>query len=622
MVTGKEIHTEVMKMKFLSRIGNTKLVIDTSAKKQNELTKWDWGLFTLLAIFCYVSFLQNDILLTGNRSWLFLDPNCNFFNFYELSYQWTQGDGANYLPSTFMLFALWILPLKLMGFQPPASLVESRLLFNMWYKMLPVLFYIGSAYLIYKVAMQIGMEVRKSKLCMYAFLTLPIAFYSQFIFSQYDIFTVFFMLCGMYYYYKERNTKSQGLFCLFFGIAATFKYFALLIFFVFVLLDEKNVGKILVKTGMVLSPILLEILCFWNSDAFHRGVFGFNAVGYTSQDDFSTIIGSVSFFKVAACFVVAWAYFVYPKNQKDKIAWSLFLSCGVCFAIFAFMTWHPQWLIFAAPFWVLSAFINVNLETFLWLDTAFIAVFYPFVLQVWYGGIDDVILGNGVWRSFLWGKTTYKRMADFIGVIDKNTLYSAIVVLLLVMFVFKHPKYSLQDYKMLDNKNYKPLIHLRVITAVFLFAIPAFLSLHDTIQKSNDIYLSEEYINKETTEWRAVTSESELSQTVTGIEGTVEQIGIKTATYDRANYSDLTVSIVNTESNTELVSYQISPRAVKNLQYIELDIPDFEMKKEETYKISVYSSNGTSDNCFAVGVFVPYEEKPEVFELNMALRMK
>lgn len=167
----------------------------------SAITKWDWILFIVLSLFCFFSFEHGDIDATAGRGWILF--HSNILNYYDVMQKWTNDYGANYLPSTFILFAIWVLPLKLLGFQDPASVGTSIFSYNMWYKLLPVLFYIASAYLIYRIALIIGMGAKKSKICMFAYMTMPLAFFSQFIFSQYDIFTVFFMLCGMYCYFRN-----------------------------------------------------------------------------------------------------------------------------------------------------------------------------------------------------------------------------------------------------------------------------------------------------------------------------------------------------------------------------------------------------------------------------------
>lgn len=577
------------------KINNRKLISPALYDGSCGLRKRDWALFIILAVICYFSFAQGDLYITGNRSWLYWTPGG--WDFYERSFEFTDGYGANYMPSTFVLFALWVLPLKLLGLPQPPSTGTSWVPYTMWYKLLPVLFYIASAYLLYRVCLLIGMKQKKSLLCMYAFMSMPVAFYSQFIFSQYDIFTVFFMLLGIYYYFRNSSRKDYFLFCLFFGIATTFKYFAILIFFVLLLLDEKRVGRLILWAVVAICPLLAEVLLYWHSESFHRSVFGFTAVGYTAGSDFSTIIGSYSFFKIACCFLVAWPYFVHPKDKQEKVRWALYFCCGICFAIFTFITWHPQWFIFVAPFWVMSAFINKHLEKFLWLDTAFILVFYAFILNAWHGGIDEVVLGNGIWRDLLGNllQAPHDRMGDFVSFIDKDTLYSAIAVFLIIFFVFKHPRNTLEDFSEPSGETLIPLLHLRVVATAGAFILLAGLSMFSAYQNRSDIVFA-----PSADEWVGVMGDNTYEQNFTGSSGTLDSILVKTVTYGRSNTVSLTVELVNTDTDEVLAVSDTSQ--IANIGYTEFDLEDLVLDANTHYQVRIYSTGATSEDCYGIGV--------------------
>ena len=200
--------------------------------RADELCRLDWILTCLILLFLFVSCSQGDIRLTGNRSFLMYE---HFTDFYQASYEQSGGYWANYLPSTFIAYAVWNLPLYLSGHLPEAILTNS-FINNMWYKLLPVLLYFATGHLIYKIGLEAGFGEKKSRLCKFAFLVFPVGVFSQFIFSQYDIFTVFFMILGLYFLVKGRMWQ----FALMFGIATTFKYQAVLYFLVFLLLKEKK----------------------------------------------------------------------------------------------------------------------------------------------------------------------------------------------------------------------------------------------------------------------------------------------------------------------------------------------------------------------------------------------
>ena len=453
--------------------------------ENDPITVWDWLLYAALTIFCFFSFIYSDIYVTGNRAFFLYESGLT--EFYDAVHTWTKDYGANYMPSTFWLFSIWLLPLKLLGFSAPPTInaETTRLFYGLWYKTLPCIFFFVSAYLMYRIALQIGLNKRRAKVCMYAFMTMPIGYFSQFIFSQYDIFTVTFMLLGMFFYFKDREdtltNKSHWLFCLFFGISVTFKYYALLIFIVLLFVRTKDVKKIILSLFLMALPFALEYMLYMDSEGFQIGVFGFNALGYISESNISTIIGNVSYVKAGCVFILIWSYFVTVDNAQDEVRWILYLSCGICFALFDFATWHPQWLLFAVPFWVLSASISQHKEKFYWGNIIFVVVFYMFIVQHWAGGVDNAMLQLGVWKYLLAEYPLVGFIAEMIPLIDKDTLYSIIFAIILAMFVFTHPKYTLNNFSEDDHNDYMPLIRLQLLVAVFGFVIPCFYTVYRSI---------------------------------------------------------------------------------------------------------------------------------------------
>ena len=173
-----------------------------------ELNKLDWVISAVILMFLFFTCAYGDLMLTGNRSFLMYE---HFTDFYKASYEQSHGYYANYLPSTFLAYAIWNLPLYLTGHAPQAMLTNS-FINNMWYKLLPVLLYYATSHLIYQIGVEVGFGEKKAKLCKFAFLVFPIGVFSQFIFSQYDIFTVFFMVLGLYFYVRGGLWKFCAVF--------------------------------------------------------------------------------------------------------------------------------------------------------------------------------------------------------------------------------------------------------------------------------------------------------------------------------------------------------------------------------------------------------------------------
>ena len=224
-------------------------------------------------------------------------------------------------------------------------------------------------------------------------------------------------------------------------------------------------------------PFAVEYLMYNKSEMFHENVFGFFALDYASLTDFGTRIGTASFSKILSVFLAVWAYFQHPKDQMDKVRWLVFFSCGMCFCLFGLMTFHPQWLLFAVPFWVLSAVLSEHTEKYYWLNIVLIAVLYLFVVQVWNGNVDDMILHHGIWKYLIADRSMGVHMADVLPLVDINTLYSIIISILLAYFVFSYPKYTNRCLEDDEECCLAWHIRLQLVAAMGMWTIPCVVAV-------------------------------------------------------------------------------------------------------------------------------------------------
>ena len=129
--------------------------------KSEEISKLDIIVTIAVLAFLYIAFVHGDIRVTGNRSFLLYKHP---FDFYKASFEQSGNFYANYMPSTFIAFAVWNLPLYLLKGAPADNTVNS-FVSNMWYKLLPVLLYFITAHVIYKIALLLGFGEKKARLC-------------------------------------------------------------------------------------------------------------------------------------------------------------------------------------------------------------------------------------------------------------------------------------------------------------------------------------------------------------------------------------------------------------------------------------------------------------------------
>ena len=396
----------------------------------DELCRLDWILSFLILAALFVTCVHSDVKLTGNRSFLMYK---HFADFYEASYRQSGGYWANYLPSTFIAYAIWNLPLYLTGHAPEAILTNS-FVNMMWYKFLPVILYFATAQLMYRIGMKLGFGEKKSLLCKFAFLVFPMGVFSQFIFSQYDIFTVFFMVLGLYLYLEGKMWQ----FALAFGMAATFKYHAVLYFLVLILLREKKIRNLLRYAVIMAVPLMVEILPNLGSEAFGRNVFGFGALDYVKKPFALGFFSGINLLAAVAAFVLVWAYQKKVEEEETLASWAIFFCVAVSFAIFGFSTWNPQWILLMAPFLVLNIFINQNGNLLLMITNIFMVAMYIFCSQ---SMVDERVLNGGILKYLLKDRTFAVRMWDLYRFHDQELLCTAMWIVLLLYVVFGHPRY-------------------------------------------------------------------------------------------------------------------------------------------------------------------------------------
>lgn len=396
----------------------------------NELCRLDWIISSIVLLILFLTCMQGDMRLTGNRSFLMYE---HFTDFYKASYEQSGGYYANYLPSTFIAYAIWNLPLYLAGHIPEAILTNS-FINNMWYKLLPVILYYVTAHFMYKIGMEAGFGEKKSRLCKFAFLVFPIGVFSQFIFSQYDIFTVFFMVLGLYYFLKGKMWR----FALLFGVATTFKYHAVLYFLVLLVLKEKKIRDILKYTLVMFLPVLVEVLPNINSIHFQRHVMGFGALKFVQKQFSFGFFNGFNLVAVAAAFVLVWAYQRKTRDEEDLFSWASFLTTAMSFAIFGFASWNPQWLLLLVPFLLLNIFINENGNMLVMITNIFMLALYIFSSQSMVG---ENVLNCGILKYILLSSEFAVRMWDVYKFHDEELLCSAMWVVLLVYVIFGQPKY-------------------------------------------------------------------------------------------------------------------------------------------------------------------------------------
>ncbi|KLI21916.1 hypothetical protein SU46_00950 [Brachyspira hyodysenteriae] len=442
------------------------IIFDIKKIFSDNITNIDIFLFTSIIIFLYFSLQQGDIITTIKNSFSYL--NGHIIDFY--SYNLNNVIISNYYPSTYIVFAIWNIPLKIFS-----SVVNDYTINNyvIWYnKLLPVLAYIFSFVYIYKISRLIGLSKLQSKIIMFMGLTTPIAIYSQFFHAQYDSFTLLFMTISYYYYLNNNNNK----FILYFAIALTFKYNCIFYFIVLLILKEKNILKITKSFLFGISLIILEtIMYIWDKD-FIKSVLQFSANSFilSSNIEIAEIFG-IKLFLFSWIILIFYIYFSTKKeyNMNELFIKSIFYCSCVSFLLFGLAQWHPNWLILSVPFLVFSHSISKNRAMFIFLDIVLMLFFIIFFINRWPASLNSYMLQLGIFNDILTPLKSGILMSELLP--DPTlTSYTCISAILFLNVLFKSKKYiyeNIYDF----NKLEVTLIRLRLILGVLMFVIPAIL---------------------------------------------------------------------------------------------------------------------------------------------------
>ena len=560
------------------KVMKLKIQQTTPFNDKDSVTKWDWVFFILTAFICFILFTHEDIVTTGDNSLTFF-MSLKPWEFYTNNFNWYNGYAANYMPTIYILFAIWNLPLwlidiviKIFGGTGIFSYAWSgnSLGVMYYYKLLPILIFIATGMLLYRLCTsRLFFSKEKAHICMFMFFSSPFAFFSQFIFCQYDIFTVFFMVCGLFYYFKEEPTpKDYMMFSLFFGFALTCKYFAAVVWAVLILVRIKDIPKIIYHGIICISPFVVEFIVYFVFDRenFIANVIKFPALDFVKSGYEIAGMSSIRLMPFVLILIIAYAYFSNTKTFDEIVQTAIYVACGVCFCFFGLMTFYPQWIIFGVVFWTLGTCISKHPEKFLWIDILTYVVFIIFVVNIFKGGVDENLLNKGILFSILNRKAGHtKTFSSMFGFLSKESnvslLYTCFVGALLVDFLFKHPRLSTRISKDFEAK--KEILFISrvrlVITALF-FTLPALLCLPSML-KADDMlwkrmiyaytsqatgeYFSEEIRLKEEDSLNTIS----VSQIVTINGKKIKEIGLMMYFKEASLDSKLGVQIFDSEDN-------------------------------------------------------------------------
>lgn len=546
-------------------------------------------IFIFLSVACYFLFNQGDLNHTAESSYAFLEGH--FFDFY--SYNKEKVGGNDYLPSIYLIYSLVNTPYFFIANYATdsfASFLNNPLVKISWWKLTGLIFFISSGFVIHKIHRLLQERIKnnyKELNSAVLFITAPICFFCIFVFSGYDIVGIFFSLVGFYYLLKNNLLK----FSLFFSIAITFKFFALIIFIPLLIYVEKNIFRIISYLIIGLSLTLLQILFFWNDVAFSEKIFSIllgKAQG--GSHIFSKPVG-LSLFFLWCCIL----YFAKYNNKPDNHKFIVFIPIVSYGLMFCSVIWHPQWIILLTPYFALSFMYIRNKFIYHLFEIIGMLSYTWLFFNIWPYNVDITMIDRGPLQEFmpkltLIGKDFYSvHFFQFMSLVFHLYLFSPFL-----LNIFESKNKMLVAF----NINQNNLPFYRLIIGLSFFLIPLIISMTIPLSVAKKINIMA-YLNSQNTE--VIQSRSEtvvgeiygsktFTQSFLSPKNNLTGVSIVLATYARPVKGNLIFELLDENEivlNSQVIKFKeiednhafgfefpIIYNSDNNLYYVRLSAPD------------------------------------------------
>ena len=347
------------------------------------------------AVFCLLVFAHPDIVETARHGYILIRSTLdgNFFGFFEDVYSRVYGYGytnaAHYNILLYLLYALWELPLYLI--ERIGGFVFTDLTLSLWCKWLGAGFYLGCGLLTGALARRLGCEETACRWVPLFFWLNPISFFTILVMGQYDSICLFFLLWALIYYLDGRMIP----FSLVIGVGMVFKFFPVFLLLPLVLLAEKRLLRAVGYMALSLWLYLPTSLLFWGRTG-DAGFFNQLMIERIFAQAFPGGVADASLFLLLLALTCVAARLWQPADRNALGRAAVYLGLVVFGLLFAFVYWHPQWLILLVPFSILTGLQLRDKTLFALMQGIFCAGFFLLIAMLYSGQLEANLIDGGL----------------------------------------------------------------------------------------------------------------------------------------------------------------------------------------------------------------------------------
>lgn len=559
---------------------------------RSRLTSIDYAIALAILTSCFLSFIQPDLetLGTSSLNYLFGNP----LEFYD------NAGYATYPPSLYAVFAVWLYPWKLLGVITGPNFLPPYLLY--WLKLATTITYLTTSYTFHLIAKEYFPDDSRAKYATAVWFTAPLAVFSQFIFSQIDIFYVQLMLLGYLMFLRNR----LGWASLFFGLAVTFKSFPALCFFPLLFLLEKRLIRIAGLVFVFAAPTLLMRTIYSHSltafsanelnQLFLERVY---TVAISTTDDRFWVNGWNGWWRIyllpLAYAILCGITFFRRSPSETRIQECAYVWLTSCALIFVAFYWHPQWLIFPVPAMVLTSMLSNRLKSFLALDLLGMALFVAVVSLTYPDAADAIMFRGDLLKVDFHNSYLMAGLFNWFGDHSKNVFLTGFSAYLLLQIVLKY-RWVFHGPHVIDTEDLDYTdIRQRLYIGLSIFLIPAVFVIWKDLT-GREIIVQNATYNLE----YPLVAEIPVEQTFIAAGTAIKSISLLIKTSGKRTTDDLIVELVDASGNF-LARAKLRALATNEVSWHSFLFGSaIAVQKGSHYSFRVLSATGSPGNAFSL----------------------
>ena len=232
-----------------------------------------------------------------------------------------------------------------------ASLDGNIFRYNLAAKFPLLLLGLVSGWIIFKIVKKISKSENKGRLAAIFWYFNPITIYSLVLMGQNDIVAIFLFLLGIVF------IENKWWFTVvLWGLAAGVKSYPIIWAIMFLLVWEKNIGKLIIKSVGVVAIYGLILLPWLGKSYFTQAVLN---SGLSQRMFVASIpIGFEKSIILVPMLLIVIALRAWNYSGKEKVSQAALVIFQSCLVILGFSHFNPQWMLWTIPF--LSIWLGIK----------------------------------------------------------------------------------------------------------------------------------------------------------------------------------------------------------------------------------------------------------------------